>query len=83
MGFSFGIPFYVYPPPPPVIYAPPPPLVYGPMGPVQAVPASPPYTDSLGRYCREYRSTAIVEGRRQPIYGMACLAPDGTWRAVR
>lgn len=34
------------------------------------------------RYCREYRSTAIVAGKNQQIYGTACRQPDGSWKVV-
>jgi surface antigen len=33
-------------------------------------------------YCREYRSTADIAGKRQQIYGTACRQPDGSWKAV-
>ncbi|MDX1900883.1 MAG: glycine zipper 2TM domain-containing protein [Gammaproteobacteria bacterium] len=31
-------------------------------------------------YCREYRSTANIAGKKQQIYGTACRQPDGTWK---
>jgi surface antigen len=34
------------------------------------------------QYCREYRSTAIIAGKRQEVYGTACRQPDGSWRTV-
>jgi len=34
-------------------------------------------------YCREYRSTADIAGKKQQIYGTACRRPDGTWETVR
>lgn len=70
--------FLIYPPPPP----PGPQVVYVPQ-PIQAVPASDPYVDSLGRYCREYQTTVMVGGQPQSSYGTACRMPDGTWRIVR
>lgn len=33
-------------------------------------------------YCREYRTTANIAGKKQQIYGTACRQPDGTWQAV-
>jgi hypothetical protein len=39
-----------------------------------------PYRDDDGRYCREYQTTAKIEGRRQRLYGTTCLQPDGSWR---
>jgi|GEM_PF-4570556 len=72
----------VYPPPPMWRPGPPPRVVYVQPAPIQAVPVSPPYTDPLGRYCREYQSTVMVGGRPQPGYGTACLMPDGQWRVV-
>jgi hypothetical protein len=95
VGIGFGMPLYppayypppyYYYPPPPVVYAPPPPVVYAP--PPQAEPsvavnpASGPYTAPNGQTCREYQSTAIVDGVQQPTHGTACLQPDGSWRIV-
>ncbi len=31
-------------------------------------------------YCREYRSTAVVAGKKQQVYGTACRQPDGSWK---
>jgi hypothetical protein len=88
---SAGIVFWsapVYRPyyPPPVVYAPPPRVVYAPAPvvyapPVAAVPMRD-FRDTEGRYCREYQRTAIINGVEQPIYGTACLMPDGAWRIV-
>lgn len=73
----------VYPPPPAVVVQPVPQTVYVMPPPVQAVPTSPPFTDSSGRYCREYQTTVTVAGSNQPGFGTACLMPDGQWRIVR
>jgi surface antigen len=35
-----------------------------------------------GEYCREFRHSIVVDGRRQNAYGTACRQPDGTWRIV-
>ena len=32
------------------------------------------------QYCREYRSVAVVAGKRQQVYGTACRQPDGSWQ---
>lgn len=37
---------------------------------------------SSGRYCREYRQTITIDGRRAVGTGIACRQPDGTWRIV-
>ena len=37
---------------------------------------------ATGRYCREYQSTATVNGQIQPVYGTACQQPDGSWEIV-
>lgn len=76
-----------YPPtvvyaPPPVVYAPPPAVVYAPPPPMAVNPAGPAFYSRDGRQCREYQSTAMVGGRPQPVYGTACLEPDGSWRIV-
>jgi surface antigen len=33
-------------------------------------------------YCREYRSTAIIAGKKQQVYGTACRQSDGSWQMV-
>lgn len=35
-----------------------------------------------GRYCREYRTIAVIGGQRQEVYGTACRQPDGSWEVV-
>jgi hypothetical protein len=95
LGIGIGMPVYppYYPPPyyyapPPVVYAPPP--VYAPpvVMPAPAAPAmvatptSQPYTAPNGQTCREYQSTAIINGVNQQTTGTACLQPDGSWRIV-
>ncbi len=35
-----------------------------------------------GSYCREYRTTVTIDGRREDALGTACQQPDGTWRVV-
>ncbi len=80
--------YYPYPayyaPPPTVVYAPQPaPVVYSqPAPPMSANQTSPTYTDSNGQTCREYQSTALIDGHHQSTYGTACLQPDGTWRVM-
>jgi hypothetical protein len=90
----YGPPVVMYAPPPVVVYraapgyyAPPPATFYTPppayaQAPVDAMPASPVYTDSYGRQCREFQSTVTVGGAPQPSFGTACLQPDGSWRIV-
>lgn len=34
------------------------------------------------RYCREYTSTAVINGRSQQVYGTACRQKDGSWQIV-
>jgi len=34
------------------------------------------------QYCREYRTIARINGRKQTMYGTACRQPDGSWQAV-
>jgi surface antigen len=31
------------------------------------------------RYCREYTSTATIDGKTETTYGHACRQPDGAW----
>lgn len=58
-------------------------VVYAEPAPLSVVPASDPYLDSRGRYCREYQTSVMVGGAAQPAYGTACRMPDGAWRIVR
>jgi surface antigen len=66
---------------PPAVYAPPP-VVYAQPAPLVVNPASAPYMANNGQTCREYQSTAVIAGARRPVYGTACLQPDGAWRIV-
>lgn len=34
------------------------------------------------QYCREYRTTADIGGKKQQVYGTACRQPDGSWQVV-
>lgn len=34
------------------------------------------------QYCREYQTTATINGEVQKIYGKACRQPDGSWKVV-
>ena len=38
------------------------------------------YEDGQGRVCRDYRTTAIIDGRQQQLYRTACRQPDGSWQ---
>jgi hypothetical protein len=94
VGLSFGLPlggpayyppppsYYYYPPPayygPPAGYYEPPPVAYAPP-PAYAPPSAPASSDG----CREYQSTATIDGRPQQTHGIACRQPDGTWRIVQ
>ena len=40
------------------------------------------YQRPSGQYCREYRQTIVIGGRRERAYGTACREPDGSWRIV-
>lgn len=89
IGFYFGFgsgPFAIHHWPPPIIVyqAPPPPAVVAAAPPpsIHAVPASPDYTDSLGRTCREFRTTVTIGGKPQPSYGTACQESDGSWHIM-
>lgn len=79
-----GPPVYYRPPPvyyaPPPVYVTPPPVYYAPRVYVEPAPvyAPPPPRGN----CREYQSTAVVNGSVVPTYGTACQQPDGTWRLI-
>jgi surface antigen len=34
------------------------------------------------QYCREYRSTAVIAGKTQQVYGTACRQQDGSWQII-
>ncbi|OGT45866.1 MAG: hypothetical protein A3E83_00620 [Gammaproteobacteria bacterium RIFCSPHIGHO2_12_FULL_41_20] len=33
-------------------------------------------------YCRKYRATAYIDGKKQQIYGTACRQKDGAWQTM-
>jgi surface antigen len=35
------------------------------------------------RYCREYTTTAVIDGRTETAKGTACRQPDGSWDLSR
>jgi hypothetical protein len=88
-------PYYYYPPPPPVYYAPPPRVVYVNPPPPPVYYSAPPVVYQAPQtlpggplaasqpQCREYQSTAVVNGQQVPSYGTACLQEDGSWQIVR
>jgi len=40
------------------------------------------YQEISGRYCREYTTNAVINGRRQQMYGTACRQLDGSWQLI-
>jgi surface antigen len=40
------------------------------------------YENHAGVHCREYYTDAVVDGRRERIYGTACRQPDGSWQST-
>ena len=84
VSFHFGVPlvvgppvYYYYPPPPP-----PPVYYYLPPAPAYSTPPAA-GSSQPQQACHEYQTTAIIDGKPQPVYGRACLQPDGTWRIVQ
>jgi hypothetical protein len=81
----------VYAPPPGVVVVPPPyygdsPYAAGPayaLPPLSAQPGSAPYIAANGQYCRDFQSSAVIDGVTRPIVGTACRQPDGSWQVVR
>lgn len=51
--------------------------------PLPPLPRGPAYgevfRDGRGLFCREYQTTGVIDGRRERLYGTACLQPDGSW----
>jgi surface antigen len=45
----------------------------------QVVPTNT-YQAQNGLYCREYQTTAVIDGQTQNTEGTACRQPDGSWR---
>lgn len=39
-------------------------------------------THNGNKYCREYRTTAVIGGKSEQVYGKACRQPDGSWKIV-
>lgn len=40
------------------------------------------YTTKSNQTCRQYTTTATIEGKAETIKGSACLMSDGTWKPV-
>lgn len=40
------------------------------------------YQAPSGEYCREFRHTIVVGGKREQAFGRACRQPDGTWEII-
>lgn len=76
-GYGYGSSYSRYSSRPPDIYYPPPAVIYE--QPPAVVYAPPRRQDQV---CREYQSTAVINGKRQPTYGTACRQPDGSWRII-
>jgi surface antigen len=38
------------------------------------------YRAGDGTYCRDYQSTATIDGRQERLVGTACRQPDGSWK---
>jgi hypothetical protein len=76
-GYGYGGSYYRHSSRPPDIYYPPPAVIYE--QPPAVVYAPPRRQDQL---CREYQSSAVIDGRKQPTYGTACRQPDGSWRII-
>lgn len=45
-------------------------------------PTSKTFSYEGNSYCRTYRSTAIVSGKKHSVSGIACRQSDGSWRAM-
>jgi surface antigen len=40
------------------------------------------YNNQSGQPCREFDTTAQIDGRRQNVHGVACREGDGSWKVV-
>ena len=52
-------------------------------GNVYSVTPTKTYKTKSERYCREYTTKAIINGKEQTIYGKACRKPDGSWQVIK
>jgi len=41
------------------------------------------YASGAQRYCRDYKSNAVIAGRGHATSGTACRSNDGSWRVVK
>ena len=41
------------------------------------------YTNRQGRYCRRYKTTVMIDGKRRTAYGRACRMANNQWKVVR
>jgi surface antigen len=48
----------------------------------KVTPVSAPKAMNGYNNCRKYRTTAIMNGKTQNVYGVACKMSDGTWKAM-
>ncbi len=55
---------------------------HGPGGSEYRVTPGGAYSGAPGVYCREYATTARIDGRLEQLYGTACRQPDGSWQIV-
>ena len=39
-----------------------------------------PISTDMNTQCREYSTSAVINGKQETVYGKACRQPDGTWR---
>jgi surface antigen len=40
------------------------------------------YEGESGRFCQEYVTTAVIDGRMEEIRDTACRKPEGSWRRM-
>jgi surface antigen len=41
------------------------------------------YESARGQVCRDFVSTALIDGREQRVEGTACRQPDGSWKIIQ
>jgi surface antigen len=47
------------------------------------VPSKKYVTVNGNRYCRNYTTTAVIDGKTSTVHGVACRQADGSWKAVK
>ncbi|OQW93342.1 MAG: hypothetical protein BWK79_11615 [Beggiatoa sp. IS2] len=39
--------------------------------------------EQAGTNCRDFATKAVINGKKETVYGTACRQPDGTWKVIK